>query len=82
LHVYVRNNIPHKTVYIEAGKNAAIYNHNIGQKLNLHVPFCRTVAFKKGIMNMITKLYNKLQNIIREVEELGSLKEIQMNMSF
>jgi hypothetical protein len=36
--------------------------------------FCRANAFKKGIMNMRNKLYNKLPGKIKEVEYMRQLK--------
>jgi hypothetical protein len=42
--------------------------------LILDVPFCRTNALKKGVMNMGIKLYNQSPNEIREVEEMRQFK--------
>jgi hypothetical protein len=55
-------------------QNADIYIHSICQNLNPNVHFCRTVAFKKGKMNMRTKLHSKLQNMIKEMEEIRQFK--------
>jgi hypothetical protein len=35
--------------------------------LKLHVEFCRANAFRKGVINMGIKLYNRLPNKIKEV---------------
>jgi hypothetical protein len=43
-------------------QNSAIHNHNTCQKLNLHIQFCRTNAFKKNLMKMGIKLYTKWLN--------------------
>jgi hypothetical protein len=40
--------------FLALKQNAGIHNHNTCQKLNLHVHFCRTDAFKKGVINMGT----------------------------
>jgi hypothetical protein len=37
--------------------------------------FCRTNVFKKGVMNMGIKLYNKLSGKIREVEKIRQFKK-------
>jgi hypothetical protein len=73
--MHVSEIICHLKVPIEKMKqNAAIYNHNTCQKLNLHIQFCRTNALKKGRMNMGIKLHNKLPNEIREVEKIRQFK--------
>jgi hypothetical protein len=73
--MYISEIICHIKLLIEKlEQNAAIHNCNTCQKLNLHVYFCRTNALKKGVMKMGIKLYNKLTNKIREVEEMRQFK--------
>jgi hypothetical protein len=55
-------------------QNAAIHDHNTWQKLNFHVQYGRTNALKKGVMNIGIKLYSKLLNKIKEVEEMRYFK--------
>jgi sulfur relay (sulfurtransferase) complex TusBCD TusD component (DsrE family) len=59
-------------------QNAAVHNHNMRQKLNLHVQVCRTNALKKGVMNRGIKLYSHLPNIIREAEKIMQFKRAEM----
>jgi hypothetical protein len=76
--MYISEIVWHIKLHLEKlEQNAAItitITITIYQQLNLHVQFCRTNARKKGVMNMGIRLYNKLPNKIREVEEIRQFK--------
>jgi len=46
------------------------------RKLNLHVPFCNKVSFKKCVVNMGTKLHNKMP---QSVQKLYNCKLLEKN---
>jgi hypothetical protein len=54
-------------------QNGAIRNHKTCQNVNISVLFCRTNAFKSGVMNMEHKLYNMLSNE-RSGKKCGNMK--------
>jgi hypothetical protein len=64
-----------KSHFGELDQNRVIHNHNIGQKSNLHVQFCRTNV-KNGVMNMGIGLYNRIPNKIRELEKMSQFKRV------
>ena len=41
-------------------QNLTIHGHNTKSKLNFHVQFCNTVLFQESVVNISTKLYNKV----------------------
>jgi hypothetical protein len=64
-----------ETIYhIELEQHFEIPNHNTQQNLNCLVQFCRTIAFKKGVMSMGVKLYSKLLNKSSEMENTRQFK--------
>jgi hypothetical protein len=69
--MYIFGIVCHTKLLLEVlERNNVVHNHDTRQELNLHVQFCRTNAYKKGILNMGIKLYNKVPNKFREVEKL------------
>jgi hypothetical protein len=51
--------------------NGEICDHCTCQKLDLHTKFCRTTLLKNSGANVGIKLYNKLPNIIKRLEDTG-----------
>jgi hypothetical protein len=51
------------------------HSPNLGFLMLFHVLFCRLNAFKRCVMIMEIKLYNKLPNKIVEMGKWGNLKE-------
>jgi len=43
-------------------QNLSTHGHNINN-LNSHVEFCNTVLFKKSVVDIGIKLYNKCQKV-------------------
>lgn len=75
--MYIFEIVCHVKLHLEMlEQNNVVHNHNTRQKLNLHAQFCRTKAYKKGVLNMGIKLYNKIPNKIREVEKIRQFKKV------
>jgi hypothetical protein len=55
--------------------NLDIHNHNTGRKLNLHVQHCKTVLFKKNVMNAGFNLYLKVTDPIKLRVTFSSFKK-------
>ena len=64
---YVRNH--HQFVEL----NSNIHTYNTWRKMDIHILLCNTDLFKRSVINMETKLYNKLP---------GSIKGIDSNKTF
>jgi hypothetical protein len=74
--MYISELMCHIKLYIDKLKqNTEIHNRNTRQKLDLHVQFCRTYVLKKGVVNIVIKLYNKLPSQISEVEKMRTFKK-------
>jgi hypothetical protein len=69
--IYISEIIYHIKLHLEKlEQNSTICNHDTQQKLNCRVQFCRTGAFKKGVMSTGFKLYIKC----RKVEKIWHFK--------
>ena len=56
-------------------QNLAIHDYKTRHRLDFQNQFCRTDIFKKSVNNLGTKLYNKLPNYIKNLENLKPLKK-------
>ena len=55
-------------------QNLAIHVYKTQNRSDFHTQFCRTDIFKKSVNNSGTKLYNKLPNYLKNVENLKPFK--------
>jgi hypothetical protein len=56
-------------------QNSAIHDYNIRHRSDFQTQFCRTDIFKKSVNNLGTKLYNKLPNHFKNLEDLKTFKK-------
>jgi hypothetical protein len=64
-------------IKINIGKleqNAEIHDHNTRQNSDLCIQFCRISFFKKRVVDIGIKLYNKLLNQMKKVEKMKYFK--------
>jgi hypothetical protein len=66
---YVR--IHHQFVEI----NSNIHTYNTRRKKDIHIQSHRTAFYARGVMNMGSKLYNKLPGYIKEIESSKTFKK-------
>ena len=50
-------------------QNLAIHDYETRHRSDFQTQFCRTDIFKKSVINLGTKLYNKLPNYIKKLIE-------------
>jgi hypothetical protein len=55
--------------------NEEVHHQCICQKADLHVQFCRTTLFKNTSANVGIKLYNKLPNTVKKLENIWEFKK-------
>ena len=68
-------------------QNLAIHDHKTWYRLDFQTKCCRTDIFKKSVNNLGTKLYNKLPNYLKKLENLklkkkNNLKSFYYNRFF
>jgi hypothetical protein len=51
-------------------QNLAIHDYETRHRSDFQTQFCRTDIFKKSVINLGTKLYNKLPNYFKNLENL------------
>jgi hypothetical protein len=56
-------------------QNLAIHDYKTWHRLDFQAKFCRTDIFKKSVNNLGTKLYNKLPNYLKNLENLEPFKK-------
>jgi len=56
-------------------QNLAIHIYKIQHRLGFQTQFCRIDIFKKSVYNLGTKLYNKLPNYVKNLENLKLFKK-------
>jgi len=63
-----------KNVYL--GRNSDVYECNTRRKCDFHVPSCntRTSLFKRSVMNMGIRLYNKMPTRINQLDSFRDFK--------
>jgi len=54
-------------------RNSDIYEYNTRRKCDLHVPSCNTSLFKRGVINMGIRLYNKMPT---RIKQLNSFRDV------
>jgi len=61
-------------------QNLAIHDHKTWYRLDFQTKCCRTDIFKKSVNNLGTKLYNKLPNYLKKLENLKLKKKKQLKV--
>ena len=56
-------------------QNLDIYDYKTQHRLDFQTQFCRTNILKKSVNNLGTKLYNKLPNYLKNMENLKLFKK-------
>jgi hypothetical protein len=56
-------------------QNSAIHVYNTRHRSDFQTQFCRTDILKKSVNNWGTKLYNKLPNHLKNLEDLKPFKK-------
>jgi len=56
-------------------QNLAIHDYETWHRSDFQAQFCRSDIFKKSVINSGTKLYNKLQNYLKNLESLKPFKK-------
>jgi hypothetical protein len=56
-------------------QNLTIHDYETQHRSDFETQFCRTDIFKKSVINLGTKLYNKLPNYLKNLENLKSFKK-------
>jgi hypothetical protein len=52
--------------FVELNSNVHAYTYNIRRKRNIHIQSYKTDLYKRSVINMGSKLYNKLPDYIKE----------------
>ena len=55
--------------------NSNVHNYNIRRKVDIHIQSYKTDIYKKSVINMGTKVYNKLPGYIKEAESYKAFKK-------
>jgi hypothetical protein len=55
-------------------RNADIYEYNTRTKCDFHVPSCNTSLFKRSVMYMGIRLYNKMPIRIKQLDSFRDCK--------
>jgi len=56
-------------------QNLAIHDYETRHRSDFQTQFCRTDILKKSVINLGTKLYNKLPNYLKNLENLNPFKK-------
>jgi hypothetical protein len=55
--------------------NSHVHNYNARRKMDIHVQSYKTDIYKKSLLNMGTKVYNKLPSYIKEIDNYKAFKK-------
>ena len=50
-------------------QNTQVHQHDTRRKLDIHVKMKNTETYKKSVINMGTKIYNKLPGFLKEIDD-------------
>ena len=56
-------------------QNLAIHDYKTQHRPDFQTQFCKTDIFKRSAINLATKLYNKLPNYLKNLENLKPFKK-------
>ena len=51
-------------------KNTQVHQHDTRRKLDIDVKMKNTETYKKSVINMVTKIYNKLPGFLKEIDDI------------
>ena len=55
--------------------NSNVHKYNTRRKMYIHIQSYKTDIYKKGVINMGTKVYNKLRGYIKEINSYKAFKK-------
>jgi hypothetical protein len=55
--------------------NSNVHTHNTRRKIDIHIQSYNTEIYKKSVINMGTKVYNKLPGYIKEIDSYKAFKK-------
>ena len=58
-------------------QNTQAHQHNTRRKVDIHVKMKNTETYKKSVINMGTKIYNKLPGILKEIDDMVYRKKLK-----
>jgi hypothetical protein len=73
--LYILETVCYIKKYKDSLENVQFHNYNMQRKMDLHVQFCNTDLFKKSVVNMGIRLYNKVPDHIKDLEKYYFFKE-------
>jgi hypothetical protein len=56
-------------------QNSEVHQYNTRRKLDIHVKLQKTEMYKKSVINLGTKVYNKLPKFLKEVDDYKAFKK-------
>jgi hypothetical protein len=63
-------------------QNSAIHDHQTRHRSDFQTQFCRTNILKKSVNNLGTKLYNRLPNHLKNLEDFKPFKKQLKNFCY
>ena len=54
--------------------NSNVHSYNTRRKTDIHIKSCRTNVYRTSVINMGTKIYNKLPDYIKEIDSYKSFR--------
>jgi hypothetical protein len=61
-------------------RNSDIYEYNTRRKCDFHVPSCNPSFFKRSVMNMGIRLYNKMPKMPTRIKQLDSFRDFKRKL--
>ena len=55
--------------------NSSVYSYNTQRKKDIHIQSHKTDMYEKNVLNMRTKIYNKLPGYIKEIDSYKACKK-------
>ena len=55
--------------------NSYIHNYNTWRKMDIHIQSYKTDIYKKNVINMGTKVYNKFPGCVKEIDSYKAFKK-------
>ena len=55
--------------------NVNVHNHNTRRKMDIHIKSHRTNLYKNSVINMGSKIYNKLPDHLKEIDSFKVFKK-------
>jgi len=55
--------------------NSDVHEHNTQRKMDIQVQSYKTDLYKQSVINMVTKLYNKMPGYVKETDNYKAFKK-------